>query len=228
MDSTGYSLSDIRAATDGGFGSGNGSFIWIVVLFLFMIGGFGGYGFNRGGYGYGGGCGEPVTEAGLCNAMNFNNLENTVGRLADQNQQQTQVLGNGICSLGYEMQSNISSLGRDVALGQANLQLQASNNAAAISQELSTCCCETQRAIDGVNYNNAMNTAAINANIDAKFAALEKAGLEQRIADQAAKIQSLELAQQMCGVVRYPMSYAYSAGNSPFCGGNYNCGCGCA
>lgn len=54
-----------------------------------------------------------------------------------------------------------------VAQGQANLQLQASNNAAAISQQLATCCCETQRAIDGVNYNAAQNTASINANTTA-------------------------------------------------------------
>lgn len=40
-----------------------------------------GAGWNRGG----GANGEPVTEAGLCNAMNFNNLENAVGRLSDQN-----------------------------------------------------------------------------------------------------------------------------------------------
>ena len=43
--------------------------------------------------------------------------------------------------------------------------------------------------------------------------------LEQTIAAQAQRINQLELAQQMCGVVRYPMTYAYSAGASPFCGG---------
>lgn len=58
-----------------------------------------GAGWNRGG----GANGEPVTEAGLCNAMNFNNLENAVGRLSDQNVQQTMQLGNGICNLGYEL-----------------------------------------------------------------------------------------------------------------------------
>lgn len=104
-------------------------------------------------------------------------------------------------------------------LGQANLQLQASNNAAALASQLSQCCCTTQRGIDSVNYNGAINTAAINKNIDDKFAALEKAGLERQIQEQAAKISALELASQMVGVVKYPMSYAYSAGASPFCGG---------
>nr|DAI08609.1 MAG TPA: protein of unknown function (DUF4266) [Caudoviricetes sp.] len=29
---------------------------------------------------------------------------------------------------------------------------------------------------------------------------------------------------RFCGVVKYPMTYAYNAGASPFCGGG--CGCG--
>lgn len=89
---------------------------------------------------------------------------------------------------------------------------------ATAASQLSQCCCTTQRGIDSVNYNGAINTAAINKNIDDKFAALEKAGLERQIQEQAAKISALELASQMAGVVKYPMSYAYSAGQSPFCG----------
>ena len=46
-----------------------------------------------------------------------------------------------------ELQRDIAN----VALGQANI---VANQA--------QCCCETQRAIDGVNFNNAMNTASIN------------------------------------------------------------------
>lgn len=70
------SLSDIAAVTrgndDGDGWGGNGAW-WIIVLFLFMFGA----GWNRGGAN-----GEPVTEAGLCNAMNFNGLENAVARLS--------------------------------------------------------------------------------------------------------------------------------------------------
>lgn len=80
----------------------DGGFMWIFALLILFWGGNGMWG-NRNVTN-----GEPVTEAGLCNAMNFNNLENAVGRLSDQNQQQTQLLGNGICNLGYEMQGNIS------------------------------------------------------------------------------------------------------------------------
>ena len=73
----------------------------------------GGWGNNRNG--------DPVTEAGLCNAMNFNNLQNAVGRLSDQNRQQTAQLANGISTLGYELHGNIGQLGKEIALSKANL-----------------------------------------------------------------------------------------------------------
>lgn len=76
-----YSLSDVAAATRGNDGFGWGAdgmgFFWIFALLL-LPGLFGG-----GFWGNRGVNGEPVTEAGLCNAMNFNNLENAVGRLGD-------------------------------------------------------------------------------------------------------------------------------------------------
>lgn len=211
MENT-YSLSDIAAASKNndydGFGGGAW---WIIILFLFMFG-MGGWN-NRNTN-----CnGEPVTEAGLCNAMNFNDLQNQVGRLSDQNQQQTQILG-------YEMQRNVGQLGKEVALSQANLAQQVSSAQSDLSSQLAQCCCTTQRAIDGVNYNQAINTASINANIDAKFAAMEKNQLEQTIAAQQAQISQLQLAQQMNNVVRYPNGFTYNAGMSPFCGG---CCSGC-
>lgn len=70
------SLSDIAAVTkdnDDYFGNGG---MWIFALLILMMMGGGGY-WSRGNQS------EPVTEAGLCNAMNFNGLENSVGRLND-------------------------------------------------------------------------------------------------------------------------------------------------
>lgn len=73
------------------------------------------------------------------------------------------------------------------------------------------CCCATQRAIDGVKYDNLVNTQKI---LDALA--------QNKIEELQSKVNSLELAQAVSGVVRYPNSYTYSAGPSPFCGG---CGC---
>lgn len=193
----GYSLSDLRAATGDGNGFGGNGAWWIVILFLFCFMGGGFWGNRQGEFGQ---YATAASQQEILFGQQFGQLNDRITNLGD-----------GICNLGYEMQGNVAQLGKEVALGQANLQLQASNNAANLSQQLANCCCTTQRAIDGVN-----------ANIDQKFAALEKSQLEQRIAQLEQANNQLYMAQQFTGVVRYPMNYAYSAGNSPFCGG---CGC---
>lgn len=83
------------------------------------------------------------------------------------------------------------------------------------------CCCNILRAIDGVNYNNAMNTASINANTTEQTQKILDAITGNRMADMQNQINQLQLQQAMAGVVRYPNTFAYNAGPSPFCG----CGC---
>lgn len=187
-----YSLSDLAAATgENGFG-GNGAW-WIIILFA-LIFGWGGNGFgNRGGE-------QPVTEAGLCNAMNFNGLENAVGRMSDQQAAIARQSDNAICNLGYE-----------------NARL-----ANETQRQLAECCCTTQRGIDSVNYNGAMNTAAINANTTAQTQKILDAICGNRMADMQNQINQLQLQSALCGVVRYPNATTFNAGGNPFFG------CGCA
>lgn len=183
-----YSLADVASAVrnnDNCNEFGGGAW-WIIVLFLFA---FMGNGFGNKN------SGEPVTEAGLCNAMNFNNLENSVGRLSDLTQNQTMTLG-----------AAITNTAKEIAVGQAGLQ-----------QQISNCCCTTQRAIDGVNYNNAINTANLQKTIDDRFAQMERSRLEDRISQLEQMNNQLFLAQQMTGVVKYPMNFGYNAGTNPFC-----------
>ena len=197
----GMSLSDIAAVTRGandenGWGSG---WFLIVVLFLFMFG-FGGNGWNRQGE-----FGEYATAA--------SQQEILFGQQFGQINDRLTNIGNGICNLGYEMQGGIGQLGKEMALAQNGTNMTIMQTGNSIQAQMAECCCTTQRAIDGVN-----------ANIEAKFAALEKSKLEQRIAEQSARIASLEMDNRMYGVVRYPNGYTYNAGNSPFCGCNSCCG----
>ena len=196
---TPISLSDIAAVTRGnddtnGFGGG---WFLIVILFLFMFG-FGGNGWNRQGE-----LGQYATAA--------SQQEILFGQQFGQINDRLTNVGNGLCSMGYDMQGNLGTLGKEIALSQAGTNTNIMQSANAIQQQISSCCCETQRGLD-----------AINASIDAKFAALEKSQLEQRIAEQAARIASLEMDSRLYGVVRYPNGYTYNAGNSPFCGGCCN------
>lgn len=197
----GYSLGDLAAVTrseNGGFGGMGSEGLWVFALLILLFGG--------GGFGFGNKPpvmnGAPVTEAGLCNAMNFNNLENAVGRLSDSLSADYMGLQNGICNLGYETLRNFNTT----------------------QQQLAECCCTTQRGIDSVNYNGAINTAAINATTTAQTQKILDAINGNRMADMQNQINQLQLQSAMCGVVRYPTTYAYNAGQSPFCGGN-TCGC---
>ena len=192
-----YSLSDLKSVMDSdGNGWGGGWFL-IVILFLFMFG-FGGNGWNRqGDYGQ---YATAATQQEILFGQQFNRID---GRLTN--------LGNGVCDLGYEMQGNIGQLGKEMALAQNGTNMTIMQTGNNIQSQVAECCCNTQRGID-----------AINANIDAKFAALEKSQLEGRIAQLEQANNQMYIQSQLCGVVRYPMSYAYSAGNSPFCGGCCN------
>ena len=194
-----YSLADVAAATRGNDYNDMGAGGWWVIILFALIFGYGGNGFGgRGGYP----CGEPVTEAGLCNSMNFNNLENAVGRLSDN-------------QAAIARQSD-----RDMCQGFAAVN-------AAINQsrfENQQCCCETQRAIDNTNFNLSQATASINATTTAQTQKILDTLCGNRMADMQNQINQLQLQAALCGVVRYPNSITYGAGASPFCSCN-SCGC---
>lgn len=103
-----------------------------------------------------------------------------------------------------------SELARDVAglaVGQANL----------LAKE-NECCCATLRAIDGVNYNQAMNTAAIKEAILLDGQKTRDLITENKMEAMQARINQLELNQAVAGVVRYPSATTYTSGANPFCG----------
>ena len=102
------------------------------IFFLFFLLAWGGNGF--GGFG-----GANGTVGQINNDFMYSNLSNQLGRIQDQNTFTANSLQQGLCSLGYENLSNFK-----------DLQAQLSNN-----------CCETNRNIDAVRYENAQNTCAI-------------------------------------------------------------------
>lgn len=207
METSPLSAADIAAVSkDNDFGGG---WMWIIVLFLFMYGN----GWNRNA----GNGAEPVTEAGLCNAMNFNNLENAVGRMSDQQAAIARQTDNGICSLGYESLRNFAQTQQTVQGGDY-----------ALAQQMADCCCKTNRNIDSVNYNAAMNTAAINENTTAQVQKVLDALCQGKIDALQAQVNQLQMQNALCGVVRYPSATTYSAGGNPFFGGSGCCGYGTA
>lgn len=143
----------------GGYGMWGGDWIWLIVLFaLFGNNGWGGFGGNNCGCGcgYGGNAvGYELGKVATSNDVAVGFAQNaTLGNLNDLKLgqagiQQTLCQGFGgvntaIAQNGYETRLAVNDLG----------------------YKLQDCCCQTQRAIDGVNYNLATQACAIQNSIN--------------------------------------------------------------
>lgn len=181
-DATGISVGDALGLMKNSDGDiwGGGGMLSILLLFVLMTM-FGGFGGGRGP------AGQPVTEAGLCNAMNFNGLQNDVGRLSNQEDLHMMQLSQGLSSVGYENLRNF-----------ADTQSAIKDGDYALSRQLADCCCTTQRAIDATNAHTTEQTQKV---LDA---------LAQNKADALqAQVNELKMQQLLCGVPRVS-PYGYS------------------
>lgn len=231
------SLADIAAVTGNnkdGWGDGNG---WWVLIILFAI--FGGWGNGFGG-GYGNGCDRAsvpcATQADVRAAVDQQTLiskidqqtyglSSTFTALNDNLNSNFRGIDNAICTLGYQNQQGFND----------------------VSHQISDCCCGIQRSIDGVNYNLATQTNAIqnamcnntrdiienqNANsravldflVNDKLATLQSENQNLKLAaSQAAQNQYLVNELRPCAKPAYitcsPFQSAYGVG--------LNNGCGC-
>ena len=159
-----YSLADIAAATgngrnnDGMFG-GDGSW-WIIVLFIFAFFGWGNNGWGNNGNG-GGYVATAATQAdiqrGFDNSAVISKLDGISNGLCDG----FYSMNNGMLTGFNGINTNIMQTGFGIqqainADTVANMQ-----NTNALQTQLANCCCETREAIQGVNYNMAQNTCAL-------------------------------------------------------------------
>lgn len=159
-----YSLADIAAATgngrnnDGMFG-GDGSW-WIIVLFIFAFFGWGNNGWGNNGNG-GGYVATAATQAdiqrGFDNSAVISKLDGISNGLCDG----FYSMNNGMLTGFNGINTNIMQTGFGIqqainADTVANMQ-----NTNALQAQLANCCCETREAIQGVNYNMAQNTCAL-------------------------------------------------------------------
>lgn len=237
-----YSLSDIAAASgnrqnDGLFG-GNGA-IWLIVLFLFVFCGWGG---NWGGGNRTGGQGTVMD--GYVLTSDFANIERKIDGV-----------NSGLCDGFYAQAQLINGTQMQMANGFAQAELSRSNQQAALMQMLYTmsaqqadCCCKTQTAIQGVNYNlstqacetrNAIQNGtrdiidAINCGIrgiDQRLTAQEIAAKDARIAEQNQQLFAAQLAASQAAQNSYLVQTlrpcptpAYVVAN-PYCCNQQLCG----
>lgn len=150
---------------NGGYGNNggwaDGGWLWIIVVFALLFGwgngGWGGFGGNNGG-------GYVATVATQADIQRGFDTQSIIGKLDGINSglcdgfyaQNTAIMNgfhgvdNAICNLGYQTQQGFNT---------TNIALMQGQNA--LQSQLANCCCETREAIQGVNYNMATNTCAL-------------------------------------------------------------------
>lgn len=197
MEGTG--IQPVMPMGNNGFGFDN-SGIWLFAILALMWGGNGFFGGNRG-YGY------DAVQADVNRGFDNQNLQaqtrDILSAVTDGTAQAVATTNQTFHDTIAVLSDKYNEIVRDVAavqVGQANLL--ANQN---------ECCCATQRAIDGVKYDNLVNTQKI---LDALAA--------NKIDDLQAKVADLQAQLYNVGTVKYPLSMSYNAGASPFCSG---CGC---
>ena len=207
MENGGLSAADVALLNNDGMGGGWGGMIWLFAILALMGGGFGGWG-------------------GGANAAALQGMatQNDVQRGFDtQNlQMQTQgILGavtDGTAQTIAASTQNAANAINAIKDGNASLIREFGNVETALTAlggKQQECCCSILRAVDGVNYNGALNTAAINANTTAQTQKILDAITGNRMAEMSAQIQQLQLQQAMTGVLRFPTAWTYGAGAFP-------------
>lgn len=77
------------------------------------------------------------------------------------------------------------------------------------------CCCSTKQLIMQSNYEGAMRDAATNANFTAQIQSVKDMIAQNKIEALQAEVGKLQLAQATSGMLRFPNSWAYNAGQFP-------------
>lgn len=178
----GYSLADIGAVTgnngNNGFGNGEYGAWWIIIFVLFFA--FGGrWNGNNGNSDSGLATILPYLMSQNSGAdrnyvlnSDFATLERQIDSGFDRLNQSTTNINNGICDGFYAMNTNFGTLNTNLCNQFGNVTNAITQNGYEnrlatqnLGSQLASCCCETQTAIQGVNYNMAQNTNTLDKDL---------------------------------------------------------------
>lgn len=225
MENGMLSASDVALLNrDNGFGWGGdgGAFMWIFALLILAGGGFGGWnnGFNNA-IGYENLATSNEVQRGFDNQNQMANQREILSAVTNGTAQSVAATNQSFHDMLNVVQDKYNEITRDVAglaVGQAN----------ALANQ-NQCCCDTKMLISETaaqnRYDSAMQTASINATTVEQTQKILDALSQNKIESLQAQVNALELQAATQNVVRYPNSWTYNAGMSPFCGCNTGCSC---
>ena len=185
-----------------GMGDGFGnSGIWLFALLILA--------FMGGGFGFGGN--QYDTSQEVQNGFDTQNMQmQTSGILSAVNAGTAQSIQTTNQTFHDSLMAN-QNLYNEVARDISNLQLGQANMAA----QQQNCCCETKMLIQQTNYEGAMRDAATNANFTAQIQSVKDMIAQDKIEALQAQVNQLQMQNAMSGVLRFPNTWTYAAGNFP-------------
>lgn len=163
-----------------GFGFGGDWILGLIAIAAVFGGGFGGFG----GFG-GGGVGAAGLGLGLQAGFDTQSINSKLDGI-------TNGLSNGFYRTAVDGLQAQNQLGRDLCTGFAAVNAGIAEN----RYSAKDCCCETQRAIEGVKYANAQNTCDIVNAIHAEGNATRDLITQNKIEALQTKITELTAANQ--------------------------------
>ena len=203
MDTTGITPVMPVGGNDGMFG-GNGfmGIFGLLILVGLLNGGFGGFG---------GGNQQYATRDQVQNGFDTQNMQmQTAGIL--------NAVTSGTAQTIAASTQNAANAINAIKDGNASLIREFGNVETALTAlggQSQECCCNLLRAVDGVNYNGAINTAAINANTTAVGQKIIDAIMGNRMADMQSQINALQLQAATANVLRFPNAWTFNGGVFP-------------
>lgn len=135
----------------------------LFILLAFANGGFGGFGFGgRNGFGFGN---SPdiqgiATRADINQGFALNGIERKLDGITQGICDSTYALNNSITNGFHGVDNAVCTLGYQTQQGFSNLAAQLANCCCTTQRLIESTSCDTQRAIDGVNYNLATQFCA--------------------------------------------------------------------
>ena len=191
MDGTGITPV-MNMGNDGGFGlNGLGGIFALLILLGIFNGGFGGFGGNNG---------VDTLNADMQRGFD---QQNTMAQTRDI----LSAVTNGTAQTIAASTQNASNAINAIKDGNASIIREFGNVETALTAmggQMQNCCCETLRAIDGVNMNTTLQIQKV---LDAI------AG--NRMADMQNQINALQLQAATSNVLRFPNAWTYAGGVFP-------------
>ena len=205
MENGTLSAADVALLNKGdGFGGGGWtSMIWLFAILVLFGGGFGGFGGNNNGV--------NALNADMQRGFDQQNTMYQTGNILN-------AVTNGTAQTIAASTQNAANAITAIKDGNAALIREFGNVETALTAlggKQQECCCEQLRAIDSVNYNSAINTAAINANTTAQTQKILDALCANRMADMQSQINALQLQAATANVLRFPNAWTFNGGVFP-------------